>query len=187
MQGDDGSSRVSQVATSAGPLGSKIDTGNQGVQLRQRCGVVDGREEGSSDQKNKNEPNAATDQEQQVLEKMQHMRTSIAATAPHARCIHIAIHLDFIALLLLYKFSVCEMISGCKAAMQIAPNVRISTLLSLASFLLCAEVLKRMHACECKSHWRPAPSRIAALVKQGSALMVSCLRLVCTHCWAGHG
>ena len=42
-----------------------------------------------------------------------------------------------------------------------------------------------MHGCRCKGHMRPPPSQRAALVEQGSALMVSCLSLEHMHCWVG--
>lgn len=85
---DDGCGRVSQMATAAGSLGSRLDTGNQSVHVSQRCNSVNDQEEGSSDEEEQQEPSwpgAAKHQEQQVVERMQHMSTSVAAKAPHAR------------------------------------------------------------------------------------------------------
>ena len=49
---DDGCGRVSQMATAAGSLGSRLDTGNQSVHVSQRCNSVNDQEEGSSDEEN---------------------------------------------------------------------------------------------------------------------------------------
>ena len=83
---DDGCGRVSQMATAAGSSGR--DTGNQSVHVSQRCGSVDDQEEDTFDEETQQEPSwpgATTHQEQQLVERMQHMNTSVAAKAPHAR------------------------------------------------------------------------------------------------------